>query len=416
MNQMRPHTGAWFREKLLCPRVGALSTAASAHLDMFRGSAALLVLVAHWRMLLFLDGSQIKHLTVGLYFFYWATKLGHQSVIIFFVLSGFLVGRTVLRPVWVGGWSAKRYMVHRLTRLEVVLIPALILCWILDETGGHLFNPSAVYMGTAGLVVLPYNVMQHIKLHIFLGNIAFLQTIYVPTFGSNNPLWSLTNEFWYYALFPCMVIFLTTGFRRIQRLIALTLALIFVGFFWVHDGDGILRGFLCWLLGAVLAVLPPPAAIAPRIRRMAMVIAALLLLTQLVLTYAPAPFNLEKGGFDQSDLILGAIFSVLMYFSLHDSLSVSDFYRKTAKFSASVSYTLYLTHMPVLVFLAAWLGKRWYPSLQHLSDAVGILCIPIVYAIGIWFLFERRTDTLRRKAEALVGLRESADGMRKTSS
>lgn len=371
---------------------------------MFRGTAAFLVLIAHWRMLLFLDGSQVKHLNVGLYLFYWVTKLGHQAVIIFFVLSGFLVGRTVLRPIWSQRWSAPRYLLHRLIRLEIVLIPALLLCWLLDTTGSHLFHPSAVYLGTAKLVVLPYSPIEHLTVRIFAGNIAFLQTIYVPTFGSDDPLWSLANEFWYYVLFPCIVIACTGRFPRVRRIVALAIFILLVIFFRTHDGDGILRGFFCWLFGAGLAVLPEPAGLSPSLRRAGITITGLLLLIQLLLTYAPAPYNLEKGGFSQSDLILGVIFSGMMYFSLHDLLSVSEPYRKTAKFIASVSYTLYLTHMPMLVFLEAWKGKRWDPNLLHISFATGILLIPIVYAIGIWMLFERHTDSLRRRAEAMLGL------------
>jgi peptidoglycan/LPS O-acetylase OafA/YrhL len=372
---------------------------------MFRGTAAFLVLAAHWRMLIFVDGSYYQHLSVGLYFFYWATKLGHQAVVIFFVLSGFLVGRTVLRPVWSGRWSAKRYLLHRLIRLEIVLVPALVLCWLLDSAGSHFFHPSAVYMGTAGLVAIPYSVLEHLKPHIFLGNIAFLQTIYVPTFGSDDVLWSLTNEFWYYVLFPCIVISLTTSFRWLQRGSAFVLFASLLLFFKMHDGEGILRGFLVWLLGAGLAVIPSPAAITGHMRRIGMASAALLLLLQVVLTYAPAPFNLEKGGFPQSDLILGLIFSILMYFSLHDQLAVGNGYRRTAKFSANVSYTLYLTHMPLLVFIAAWRGKRWYPSEEHLFLGVGILVLSLAYAIAIWMLFERHTDSLRRRAEGLLGMR-----------
>src|SRR6202030_3749589 len=39
---------------------------------------------------------------------------------------------------------------------------------------------------------------------IFLGNLFFVQTILCRTFGSNGPLWSLANEFWYYLLFPLL--------------------------------------------------------------------------------------------------------------------------------------------------------------------------------------------------------------------
>jgi peptidoglycan/LPS O-acetylase OafA/YrhL len=48
----------------------------------------------------------------------------------------------------------------------------------------------------------------------FVGNLAFLQTIAVPIFGTNGPMWSLANEFWYYLIFPLaasLTLLLTAG-------------------------------------------------------------------------------------------------------------------------------------------------------------------------------------------------------------
>jgi hypothetical protein len=45
----------------------------------------------------------------------------------------------------------------------------------------------------------PYDPTTH-SLIAFLGNFAFLQTICVPIFGTNGPMWSLANEFWYYII------------------------------------------------------------------------------------------------------------------------------------------------------------------------------------------------------------------------
>ena len=44
-----------------------------------------------------------------------------------------------------------------------------------------------------------------------MGNLFFLQTIFVPPFGSNAPLWSLSFEFWYYLLFPLCLFALSRG-------------------------------------------------------------------------------------------------------------------------------------------------------------------------------------------------------------
>ncbi len=397
---MRQAPATWIRDTLLRPRAGSISTGASAHLDMFRAAAAFLVLIAHWRTLLFIDGSQLRHLNPGFLFLYLVTKFGHQAVVVFFVLSGFLVGRTVLRPVWSKNWSTKKYLIHRFTRLEVVLIPALILCWFWDALGIHLFHRSAIYMGTAGFGVIPYNVAQALKLHVFFGNIAFLQTVFVPTFGSDDPLWSLTNEFWYYILFPCIVISVAAGFSAVKRVAAFAAWIFIAGFLWLYGPKGILSGFCIWLFGAVLSVLGPPSWLAPRLRSLAAGAAVLLVCLQLMITYAP--FSFEP--YVVTDYVLGILFAASMYFVLHDPRPVPESYRRSAKYTAGMSYTLYLTHMPALVFIAAWLGHRWVPGWRTFLIACALLLIPLGYAAVVAMAFERNTDRVRKRLEALVGL------------
>ena len=76
----------------------------------------------------------------------------------------------------------------------------------------------------------------------FLGNLVFLQDLYVPTFGSNWPLWSLANEFWYYLWFPALFMIVK---RRRQGLMAVSrLAVVLM--------PGLLPGFLVWLIGTLV--------------------------------------------------------------------------------------------------------------------------------------------------------------------
>ncbi len=386
------------RDVLLQPRVGRLSDTASAHLDFFRGTASLAVLIAHWRMLFFLDGSRVTHLNISQYFFYWITKLGHQAVVVFFVLSGFLVGRTVLGPMQSGKWSARRYWLRRWTRLEVVLLPSLALCWALDWLGSHIFPASSVYLNTAGLVVMPYDVTQMHGLKILFGNIMFLQTILVHQFGSNEPLWSLSNEFWYYVLFPLMVLIIAVGTRGYNRLLSLVgFTAVFI-FLWVHPGRAILAGYLVWLAGAVISVLPPPRY-SQRSRARILFTSSLLLLLLLGI-YLPTPM----AAWLRNDLFLGVLFSVLLYYCLHSQSEVSQRYRSVTKYTAQMSYTLYLGHMPLLVLFAACIGHRWQPDIKHIALAIPFLLIAFLYARCVYFLFEKRTDVVRKWLEARMGL------------
>jgi peptidoglycan/LPS O-acetylase OafA/YrhL len=75
-----------------------VKTNLSTFLHFLRWISALTVLVWHLVVFLFVPYSQLQSPGVLLKMFYWATGFGHQAVLVFFVLSGFLVG---------GGWWKK---------------------------------------------------------------------------------------------------------------------------------------------------------------------------------------------------------------------------------------------------------------------------------------------------------------------
>ena len=76
-----------------------LSATASAHLDLARGLAAGAVAFQHLRALLVLDWPQTTEHSSFAAIFYFFGKFGHPAVIVFFVLSGFLVGSSGLRSI-----------------------------------------------------------------------------------------------------------------------------------------------------------------------------------------------------------------------------------------------------------------------------------------------------------------------------
>ena len=65
-------------------------------LDLVRGLSALLVMLGHLRSFLFLDFGELHGAGVIAKLFYFCTGLGHQAVMVFFVLSGYFVGGSVL--------------------------------------------------------------------------------------------------------------------------------------------------------------------------------------------------------------------------------------------------------------------------------------------------------------------------------
>jgi peptidoglycan/LPS O-acetylase OafA/YrhL len=366
--------------------------AASVHLDALRGIAAVGVCANHLRDLLLADYPQVSHHNPVMAAFYLVTGLGHQWVMIFFVLSGYLVGGSVLRAFSMNRWSWRSYLLSRLTRLYVVLIPALLLGGALDLAGIHLFGLSGIYGGHVGSHELSFDIPAHLRLSILLGNYVFLQGILVTTFGTNGPLWSLANEFWYYLAFPLLAIILVRGTSILLRIGAL-ISLIFMLFF---IGHAIALAGLIWLMGVLIHFLPPLRIEHALPRRLLILAAA----GACVATLAWCKVHSNPA----SDYLLGAVVTALIYVILCCSRTPAPrAYRWTAQTLSHSSYTLYLVHLPFVVFVIAWVGHiRLQPTASQLLLMLAIFAAALIYAQIVWFLFEKRTDTLREWIKPFV--------------
>jgi len=307
------------------------------------------------------------------------------AVIVFFVLSGFLVGGSVMRTMSRGTFSWKRYLFQRMTRLWIVLIPALLLGAALDGCGLHiLHSPLDIYR--SGPYVAPV-IAGRFTFSAFLGSAFFLQEIVTPVFGTNGPLWSLSYEFWYYIFFPLLVIVLSSSKRNRVRVLSGLLLLVLV----VLCGWKIGAYFFIWLLGALIALLP--LRLPSRLRGISMGAAALLLLLTIFLE-----LRSHMSAFI-SELILGIIFSIFLWTVLHArEVSVHPLYRRSAQNLSAMSYTLYLVHRPMLVFISALLmpvWRLWPASPQSVLKLLPIVAIVLVAAWMVYYCFERNTERIR---------------------
>jgi peptidoglycan/LPS O-acetylase OafA/YrhL len=142
---------------------------ASVHLDAVRGIAAIAVMLSHLRYLYFMDYEELPHKSALLKVFYFMTGLGHPAVIIFFVLSGYLIASSILRALYKNAWSWRQYGVARLTRLYTVLIPALLLTAFWDHLGLYLFAGTPIYANVGKTPIA-----QLATFHNGLGNLFFL--------------------------------------------------------------------------------------------------------------------------------------------------------------------------------------------------------------------------------------------------
>ena len=369
----------------------ALTPAASANLDLIRALAAWAVMWGHLRADFFVDYSQLQHHSPLLGSIYFLTGFGTEAVLVFFVLSGFLISSAIFSRRASGIWSWRDYTIDRSSRLYVVLIPGLLIGMLWDTLGSSVFASTGVYshpLASFGLLV----VQGRLGVGTFLGNLFFLQTIVCPTYGSNGPLWSLANEFWYYVLFPvALAAGLSWKQRSVREAILLTILAAGVAAF---VGWTILSGFLIWLSGTVLVLAYSKWMISSR---GSLVLYAFASSALLAVTLVAA--RTGRSAVLGDNLSVGISFSIFLFALLQmSSGAVGAYYSRIVRLLAGFSYTLYLLHFPLLLFLKAWLvpSQRWQPDFAHLGYGLAIGLGALGFAWVVSLFTEGKTSIARR--------------------
>ncbi|HEX3846969.1 MAG TPA: acyltransferase [Steroidobacteraceae bacterium] len=370
---------------------------ASVLLDALRAGAAFMVVLGHWRSALFVDFAEVHSHRSLLAPVYLLSGAAQEAVLLFFALSGYLIAGSILEAWRRGAWSWRKYWTHRLVRLWIVLLPALLAGALWDRWGIHLGAAPALYAGDDAHG-LTRNVATALSWRGLLGNAAFLQTILVPPFGSNVALWSLASEFWYYALFPLLVCIARAFMRPAAQTLACAAALGAVVFL-LRDNAFVLPLFPVWLMGALLHALPRKVTTARERAGATAAFALLLLFTPLIRpTYLIG--NLKVG-----DLTFGAGTAAYLWILLGASRPARPSWpNRLARWSAGFSYTLYAVHTPPLIFAAAFLvhDSRWMPDGTKALIATGLLILIIAYAWLLGLVTEARTDQVRTRVERLI--------------
>ncbi|MFI5300248.1 MAG: acyltransferase family protein [Polyangiales bacterium] len=366
-----------------------LSRDSSVALDMVRGLAALAVAIGHVRSLSLRDYPTLAHPNAAQMVLYLFTGFGHQAVVVFFALSGFLVGGSAMRSIERGDWSFGRYAADRLSRLWAPLIPALVLGLALDRFGLWHWHATGLYGGSAafGNVVTP-GVAGRLGVSTFLLDAVFLQTVLAPTLGTNGALWSLANEATYYALFGLAIEVVLRGRPARTRVLAM---LVFVGIATLVGtlGPGILGMGVYWLAGLVVGWVRIPEAL----RRRWLAWAG-------VAVFVGVHVVTRAARIDLGDLGTCATFLCALVPLVHvggERVRPQGLYARSARALSNVSYSLYVTHLPIAcLFVAAT-----HPAGRDAPDALGVsklaACLALVLAsvTAAWWVFERNTDWLR---------------------
>ena len=360
-------------------------------ISVLRGLAALIVAAAHLRAEMYHGLRTIAEPSMWFQVFAFFTGFAHQAVLVFFVISGWLVGGSLISKMGQPG-AMRSYAIDRVTRLWTVLIPTFALTLLLGIASGVVhpgmidFSPANEFSGIA-----------------FLGNLLGLQGIVLADFGGNYALWSLANESWYYIMFPVLLLVFTA--RRVASRVAsgavLALAVILLPV-------EIVIYFAIWLLGVAFS----------RIRIDCERWMRVVWLVPLVTASAYFRLTANNDKFDQTTLGMDLLLS-LMFLALLSSLQfkasptsiMAQPLMRAGTFFANFSFSLYVLHLPMIFLFkhlaSTQLGLRQFTPDEplHFALYLGMLICLLLGAYLSYLLFESQTYRIRRIVKSLVARR-----------
>ena len=357
-------------------------------ISLMRGLAAFVVAAAHLRAEMYPGLRTVADPSLWFQGFAFATGFAHQAVLVFFVISGWLVGGSLLNKMGQPGVMAN-YAIDRATRLWTVLIPTFGLTLVFGLGTGVLLPGS-----------IDFSAANEFSALSFIGNLLGLQRVVLSDFGGNYALWSLANETWYYVLFPLLVLLFTT--RRTSSRLACGAALALAAVVLPVE---IILYFAIWLLGVAFSRVRIECG------------AGMRYLWLLPLAAASVYFRLtgDNDRFDQTtlgmDLFLSVMFLMLLSSLQFKAAPTSKVARPLARignFFAEFSFSLYVLHLP-LIFLLKHVALTQFGLRQlspseplHFAVYLGMLATLLLGAYLSYLLFERHTYRIRRLAKELV--------------
>ncbi len=320
---------------------------------------------------------------------------GHAAVVIFFVLSGFLVGGKLvelqgspkLRAEWPG------FLVDRFSRIFIVLWPVLLLTaavmaallwWVPDapfvRTGDWTFD-------------LEVPLSTDLSWLRWIGAALMLNDLAVRTLDGNAPLWSLAYEWCYYIIGLGAVLAVRRVFSPGALLVMLYGAVLIV--LSLYNQPNVLFAGLSWLLGIAARVAFNAGVLRGRAAMVAGVAAVLGVL-------------LLQGRLSLPDPVLAAAMSFMI---AHPGWRNWRFGDAAGERLAGFSYTLYAMHFPVLLgimgilFAAGVLPHRLPFGQFGIAVALGAFVVLMGTAWLFALVTEDQTVHLRRALLQRLGLR-----------
>ncbi|MEO7216460.1 acyltransferase [Mucilaginibacter sp.] len=278
----------------------------------------------------------------------------HAAVIIFFVLSGYVIAHTTISR----NRGAVMYAQARLSRLCSIVIPALaitaVIAFIVKQT-----DPQLLAIHSRG-----YDWVRYIASGLFVNEL-WLFSAAPPLNGS---LWSLSFEFWYYAIFG-LWFFRKGGWKSFLLPVAAVLI----------AGPKIVVMMPVWLAGYLAYILPRPSL---KTATAWLFVLLGLFVAWLAVTYIPfIPYRigykpLYYANQFVTDWIVGLfVAATLWILPTGDHLSTEHKFANVFRKAADLTFPLYVLHFPLLVLWRALFGYKAYDTAQLWQALISVLIV-----------------------------------------
>lgn len=289
-------------------------------------------------------------------------KTAHAAVVVFFVLSGFVIAHTTTS----NNRGMVQYFQARFTRLWSIVLPALLITGLIEFLVIH------VDIGLMVKYSRGFSLPRYIISGCFLNEIWFFSS--APPI--NVPLWSLGYEFWYYVIFG-LWFYRKSGWLFYLPAIA---ACLFVG-------PNILLMFPIWLAGCFVYNLPRPKIKERQAWLLIFIALALFCITIAIIPLTPNAVG-PKPFFWAGQFLSDWVACIFIAFALWILPTGKEFkipskwailYRKFA----DLTFPVYVLHYPMLVLFHALLNFKADNILQFSEVTISVLLISTVAGILI---------------------------------